>query len=759
MPRALLAAVPALVIMLTWLRLEDPERDGSRALLLVALAVVPAFGRRALERIGLLVGAALVACSVAVRVGPRDARPFDERHDFFGPLASRLWNGLLDFYDVRLPFDPFFHPDMHALVLVAGFVFAAALAVAVGARRPLASVLVLLVGAGWPATLLPGGHDLLRGSVILACALLLLAGLQSDPRRTYLRAAVAGGALVLAALAASTQPAVAKSAFLSWQKWDPYTRPAKIVGVRYVWNAQYEGFSFPRKVTTVLKVKAPPRSVYWRATTLDQYTGGRWIEDLRPLTPQLFDGKNEIVASDPLAPRAALDSGDWKHAQLEVEAFRDDHVVAPSEPVAFGLNFNDAAFAHNGAVIVGGGLRRNHKYDVWSYLPNPTPSRLARSRPIYPAPAEPYLAIVPGISTPAFGTPDRDAAMTRILTYVPYATYFASYRPFYEKALEVIGRARSPYGAAVAIETWLRHTGGFTYDQHPKVRSTDPLVDFALTTKRGYCQYFAGAMALMLRYVGVPARVVEGFTSGKYDFESGTWTVTDHDAHAWVEVWFRGYGWLPFDPTPGRGSLTARYSASAQGFDPSLATLLVRGALQRVLNQYDQRHHATDRDAIGGGFAAADPRRAGGGSSGGAVHRGGSLGKLIALALAFVVLLITLAKTALRRMRYATDDPRRLASACRGDLVDFLADQGIRIPASAAPDELARRLRERLEVDAQPFASALSKARYGPPETATDAARRARVELRDVQAQVRSRLGRLRRARGLVSLRSLGFAG
>jgi hypothetical protein len=127
--------------------------------------------------------------------------------------------------------------------------------------------------------------------------------------------------------------------------------------------------------------------------------------------------------------------------------------------------------------------------------------------------------------------------------------------------------------------------------------------------------------------------------------------------------------------------------------------------------------------------------------------------------LGVAVLLIALAKTARRRTRYATNDARRLSSACRGELVDFLADQGIAIPASAAPDDLARRLRERLEVDAGPFAASLAQARYGPPETAPAAARRARSELRDLQAQIRSRVGRVRRVRGLVSLRSLGFAG
>ena len=72
-------------------------------------------------------------------------------------------------------------------------------------------------------------------------------------------------------------------------------------------------------------------------------------------------------------------------------------------------------------------------------------------------------------------------------------------------------------------------------------------------------------MALMLRMLGIPARVAAGFTSGTY--EDGGWTVTDHNAHTWVEVWFPGYGWLPFDPTPGRGSLTASYSASSRAFN------------------------------------------------------------------------------------------------------------------------------------------------------------------------------------------------
>ncbi len=140
-------------------------------------------------------------------------------------------------------------------------------------------------------------------------------------------------------------------------------------------------------------------------------------------------------------------------------------------------------------------------------------------------------------------------------------------------------------------------------------------------------------------------------------------------------------------------------------------------------------------------------------------HRGGSLGKLLLLLLAFVVALVAVAKAVRRHLRYATPDPRRQAAACRADLRDFLADQGIDLAPSAGPDELASLLRARFEVDAGPFASALASARFGPPPDAPAAAARAREELTRLRVQVRRSLGVARRVRGLVSLRSLGFAG
>src|SRR5205807_1958923 len=137
--------------------------------------------------------------------------------------------------------------------------------------------------------------------------------------------------------------------------------------------------------------------------------------------------------------------------------------------------------------------------------------------------------------------------------------------PVEHAAAAVAGGARTPYAAAVALDEWFRSGGGFRYTNHPAVFGAAPLVGFVAQTRAGYCQYFAGAMALMLRYLGIPARVAVGFAGPAYDRASGTWLVTDRDAHAWVEVWFPRYGWLPFDPTPAtvgshRSPLTATFA-------------------------------------------------------------------------------------------------------------------------------------------------------------------------------------------------------
>src|SRR3989442_8913438 len=203
---------------------------------------------------------------------------------------------------------------MHEVILVAIFAFTLAVALAVTTRRVLLAVVCFLIGAGWPATLLAGGSEIGRGVVILAVVLVLLAGLTERPSRLAL---VASAAVLSGALALSSSPAVAKSAFLDWQHWNPYTHAQKAVSVQYVWNARYDGIQFPKKKTTLLTVRAPRRSFYWRATVLDRFDGTRWLEHPWRETPR---ERRELTT------RAARNPANWIRPEGTVAALEDHHV-------------------------------------------------------------------------------------------------------------------------------------------------------------------------------------------------------------------------------------------------------------------------------------------------------------------------------------------------------------------------------------------------------------------------------------------------
>ncbi|HWL32333.1 MAG TPA: transglutaminase-like domain-containing protein, partial [Gaiellaceae bacterium] len=345
-----------------------------------------------------------------------------------------------------------------------------------------------------------------------------------------------------------------------------------------------------------------------------------------------------------------------------------------------------------------------------------------------------------------FGVPGRDRLVDGLFADDRYLALWP-YEAMWQQARRLRADARTPYGAVVAIETWLRSTGGFAYDESPPATGgVPPLAHFAADGKRGYCQHFAGTMALMLRMLGVPARVAAGFTSGTY--EDGGWTVTDHNAHAWVEVWFPGYGWLAFDPTPGRGSLTASYSASSTGFNAGDAADGFLGGAGRVSGGgVDQLRLLEQKELLAERAEAAGRRRASERST-------STLWLLVLLGLAAIVA-IGVAKTVRRRLRYLTRDPRRLAGAARHELVDFLADQGVAVGASATPEELHELVRSELGADGRGFARALAEARFGPPDQSAAAATSTRRELRQLLRQLRHGLSRTARLRGLLTLRSL----
>jgi len=120
------------------------------------------------------------------------------------------------------------------------------------------------------------------------------------------------------------------------------------------------------------------------------------------------------------------------------------------------------------------------------------------------------------------------------------------------KAKEIVGSATTPYAQAMALQTFLRSTANFTYDTRvPPPTTTDAVWDF-LQDRHGYCVQFATAMAIMARTLGIPTRVAVGFLPGNAENQGNhfTYVVSGKQAHAWPELYFSGFGWVRFEPTP-----------------------------------------------------------------------------------------------------------------------------------------------------------------------------------------------------------------
>jgi transglutaminase-like putative cysteine protease len=219
-----------------------------------------------------------------------------------------------------------------------------------------------------------------------------------------------------------------------------------------------------------------------------------------------------------------------------------------------------------------------------------------------------------------------------------YLSVPASFRSLTALTDRVTRSATTAYGKAIALQQWFTQTGGFSYSLNTAVpASAAGLARFLTVTKRGYCQQFAFAMAVMARLLGIPSRVAVGFTAGT-PTGVNTWVVKSSDAHAWPELYFQGAGWLRFEPTPsgvaGQGTATP----------PTYSVPVVPGTSG---TQAPPTVPSLAGGAPGskGGSTAVSPhvRTAGGGDAGPANGSpgGGFPAGLIALAV-FVVLLVVL---------------------------------------------------------------------------------------------------------------------
>ena len=746
MRRTLAASLlPTAAIAGAWLSLEDPRRVRD-AVAIGALAIFPALVRSGWERVGTVAASGLGAAWLLFGTQPWELLPFrDER--VVSPAVEKAARGIVDFYEVFLPFDPVENPEMHALVLAAIFGFALAVALLVAARRPIAAAAVTVAGIGWPATLL-GERAVTFGAVALAAALSIPLILRASSVRTLLAGAAIGTLVVTGATVASSTTTLAKDSVLNWESWDIRGSASQLPSVTFAWDSNYAGIRFPAKKTVVFAVQGPAQATYWRASTLNLFSREHWFEHL--LWLGRVDGGSMVrLPPGQLIPTRVSKREDWAEPgvggsrksqwveqQVTVEAFADDHLVAAGTPLAIDARRLGTVFQLSGNVLRSRDLLRSGTtYRVWSHVPDPAPAQLAASPPDYPLATSRYLE-VDGRQFPAFRAPQRDHLVDEFFADPSYGS-FRRYRPMYAAARRVTRAARTPYETVLALESWFRQRGGFRYDESPPRIKRSPLVGFVTRTKAGYCQHFAGAMAAMLRMLGIPSRVAVGFTSGTRHEDE--WVVTDHNAHAWVEVWFAGQGWIPFDPTPGRGTFGGDYSFASDSTEAVAA--LRRGQLQRTKTTPDRR--VPDAGDLPGDI----PGRA--------ESRAPSLVAVVLVLAALWVVIVGVGKAVVRRSRYLSRDPRRIASASRRELEGFLRDQGAVVPRNATVSVLQRAVDEELGLDGRPFALAAARARFGPPGTVFQAASAARKEVRRLLRGARRELSLWNRFRGFVSLRSL----
>jgi transglutaminase-like putative cysteine protease len=673
--------------------------------------------------------ATLVAlCFGLVAIGLDASMLKPARWDDFGGVISRGFEGLST---VAWPYDgP--DPMVRLTILLAippVLVAAAAFAFWPVRKRPgFDSVGLVLLIAFYAVAITDQafGAALGRGLVLLV----LIAAWVWLPhlgRRGALSGAVAIAAAGLFALPVAAA-LDAKEPWVDYTKWGIGSQHR--TEATFEWNHRYGTINWPRSGRTLLAVRSKDPH-YWKAETLDHFDGLRWFHT-RDRTP--FGA--ELPA--PLNPA-------WtQEISFTVLELRSDLVIGAGTILRTdGNNLGVSIASGDGTVrLVDHPLEQGDSYTVRAYVPDPTADAMRQAAATSSVPTNDYLRkyvafALPGKGQTALNTKPADQRH-RFVNETTVSLPFREERYDRFERADVRRIRRSPYKRTYALarrlaagqattydvvrntERWLQRT--LSYSERVPTRAY-PLEGFLFKDKLGYCQQFSGAMALMLRMNGIPARVAAGFAPGVYDQANKEFRVRDLDAHSWVEVYFQGIGWVPFDPTP-----TAAPAGSQSG----------------IGNLASAAHGGNDRAAAEGGRQSRGSASAGSSAGGG----GGSsaawwIVPVGLLTLAFLSLggLWVYAVVHERRHRRATPADAQLA-----ELSSALRRMGHDLPPRMTLAALERRLRRYVGPASARYAGLVGAHRYAPPDAPAAAGpRRAdRAALRRELASAGGPLGRIR---------------
>jgi transglutaminase-like putative cysteine protease len=436
--------------------------------------------------------------------------------------------------------------------------------------RRAAAVLPLVALAVVPSTLnrppLAYAHGLVLFVLIAAC--------MWGERLRSGEAVIAGSLAALAGAAAMiAAPALdIHKPWLNYQALAGNLAPAH--PETFDWTQRYGPLHWPRSGHDVFDVQAP-RADYWKTENLDVFDGKAWVS-------ASLQVPNPSYAID--APSARRQWSERLHVTLR--GMRTNEVIAAGTAQAPNHVPSVTAGDSDGTWSVPTGLAPGDSYTIDVYAPHPSTTELTDAGTDYPnvlLPAYTSVFVPPNVGPvgisgspaagqvsavyfPAFGSRATGVYGANSIENYKQLIHDSRYARAYALSQRLVRGATTPYSYVLAVKNYLSR--GFTYNENPPA-SAYPLETFLFKSKRGYCQQFAGAMALLLRMGGIPARVATGFTSGSYDSATKSWVVQDIDAHAWVEAWFPHYGWVRFDPTPAaapaRGGRTSLLPAKLLG--------------------------------------------------------------------------------------------------------------------------------------------------------------------------------------------------
>jgi hypothetical protein len=293
-------------------------------------------------------------------------------------------------------------------------------------------------------------------------------------------------------------------------------------------------------------------------------------------------------------------------------------------------------------------------------------------------------------------------------------------------AAQVTNSANNNFDKAAAIENNLRTHFGYTLEL-PRAPVKDTIANFLFERKQGHCEYFASAMAVMLRTLGIPSRVVNGFRSDEFNDLTGNYVIRAKNAHSWVEAYFPGYGWQTFDPTP------AGASGTPQGWQRLALYIDAMSSFWRDwVVSYDSSHqYSLGQAAIGGTRGLWEGARIWARNKYASMLQWArhsqnrvehSPGRWAILGLALAVGLFLLGN--IGRIAHLLHEkwlqahpersPEQAASMWYGRMARALARRGVEKPAAQTPQEFVKKIEDgRLREPVARFTEAYEAARFG----------------------------------------------